>query len=118
MGTEAEPALLHAGQQQRRGWGREQWRPQGSDKVRYACWERVAVQGEVVARMGAWPQAAVSATPGHPSSVLGERVPGCPVTFRLLKWRLEAELALGFSPLTVGGPNHGRPPLCSRDEGP
>ena len=27
------------------GWGREQWGPQGSDKVRHACWERVAVQG-------------------------------------------------------------------------
>lgn len=27
------------------GWGWEQWGPQGSDKVRYACWERVAVHG-------------------------------------------------------------------------
>lgn len=61
---------------------------------------------EVVARVDSWSQATISPPP-----------PGCPTTFRLLKWGLEAQLVLGFSLLSVLAPGYGHPLLCSHDEG-
>ena len=61
---------------------------------------------EVVARVDSWSQATISPPP-----------PGCPTTFRLLRWGLEAQLVLGFSLLSVLAPGYGHPLLCSRDGG-
>lgn len=66
-----------------------------------------------LSRRGGGSQGGLLVTGHH----LSPAQPGCPTTFRLLKWGLEAQLVLGFSLLSNAAPGCGHPLLCSRDEG-